>query len=137
MKFTNKTDSILIDAAINAAELLLDSKKFYSEIISKTDWKYNSGSGAEIVTKLMTPRLPIDVYYYKSLNPWSSALGFFDGEAIHINYRKILNHKSLVGLLLHEYAHYCGFKHGSNFVNQDKILHSVPYWLSENAKKYL
>ena len=142
MKFLNNTDSISIDAAIKDAETLLQpSSNIFKDILNKNDWKYNSGNGSEIVTKLLIPKTPIDVYYYKPIYPWSAALGYFDGEAIHINYRKLLNHTALVGLLLHEYAHYCGFNHGigpsRNYKSKDKILHSVPYWLSENAGKYL
>ena len=138
MKFLNKTDMVSIDAAIVDAQILLRSdSQMIEDIYQKKDWQYDSGTPADIILKLVQNREPIDVYYYKPLYPWSSALGYFDGEAIHINYRKILNHSVLVGLLLHEYAHYCGFKHGNNYKSKHKTLYSVPYWLSENVKYYL
>jgi hypothetical protein len=138
MKFINKTKMITVEQAIKDAEALLRANsKMMFDIFQKTDWKYDSGAPADIVLKLLQKRDPIDVYYYKPLYPWSSALGYFDGEAIYINYKKILNHTALVGLLLHEYAHYCGFKHDNNYKSKDKVLYSVPYWLSENVKYYL
>lgn len=127
-----------IDAAIMEVDYLLKfDSPMMDAIYKKTDWKYDSGSSADIILGLLKRRDPIDVYYYKPLYPWSSALGYFDGEAIHINYKKMLNHKEVVGLLLHEYAHYCGFKHGTNYKSKDKCLYSVPYWLSENVKNYI
>lgn len=138
MKFQNKAESISIEAAILDAERLLKANSPMMEsIMGKYIWKYNSGYSSDIVLALLTPRDPIDVYYYKPLYPWSSSLGYFDGEAIHINYKKVLNHSALVGLLLHEYAHYCGFKHGNNYKSKDKVLYSVPYFLSENVDLWL
>ncbi len=138
MKFVNKTNKIIIESAILDAELLLKpDSQLMKDIFAKKDWKYNSGSSGDIFLNLLRPRDPIDVYYYKPIYPWSSVLGYFDGEAIHLNYKKILNHKAIVGLLLHEYAHYCGYGHGNNYKSKEKCLYSVPYWLSENIGDYV
>lgn len=138
MRFFNRTDSIIIDAAIDDAQkLLLPDSKMLSDIKNKNDWKFNSGTGSDAVIKLITPKMPIDVYHYKPIYPWSAALGYYDGEAIYINYKKVLNHEAMVGLLLHEYAHYCGFMHGNNRKTREKVLFSVPYWLSSNVGNYL
>ena len=138
MIFLNKTDSLIIDTAISDAESLLKpNSPVFKDILNKNDWKYDSGPGADIVARLIMPKPPIEVFYYKPIYPWSAALGYYDGESIHINYRKVLNHSAIVGLLLHEYAHYCGFKHANNYKSKDKVLFSVPYWLSENVNKYL
>lgn len=138
MRFVNKTNKITIDAAIMEVDYLLKhDSPLMADLYAKTDWKFNSGSSADILITLLRKRDPIDIYYYKPLYPWSAALGYFDGEAIHINYKKMLSHKDVVGLLLHEYAHYCGYKHGNNYKSKEKCLYSVPYWLSENVKNYI
>lgn len=138
MKFVNKTNKTAISDAIADAHILLNANSsLIQDIFNKNDWLYDSGKGSEIVLKLLKKRDPVDVYFYKPIYPWSSAIGHFDGEAIHINFKKILNHNALVGLLLHEYAHYCGFSHGSNYKSKQKTLYSVPYWLSENVGNYL
>lgn len=140
MRFRNNIiDSRINDAVKKANDMLQAGSNLIEHISSKEDFKYNSGMGIQIALNLILAREPIDIYVYKSINPFSKALGYFDGESIWINSRKIdsLNSSELIGLLLHEYAHYCGYKHGNNYKTLDKCLYSVPYYLSENVELWV
>jgi hypothetical protein len=77
----------------------------------------------------MFQREPINVYCYKPFYPFSKAIGYYDGEAIWINLRKmeVMGLNDLVGLFLHEYAHYCGYKHGNNYKSKDKLFKVPTY----------
>lgn len=140
MRFQNKTLSSKVSDAINICTFLLSPKsKMVTDIGYKTDWKYNTPEN--VVDELLKVRPRIEVYFYKSLNPFSKAVGYYQSEKIYLNTRKVSSESfemsDLVGLLLHEYAHYCGFTHGNNYKTQDKVMHSVPYYLSENIKNWL
>ena len=144
MRFVNLTLNAKISMAISAAEVLLHpDSKMMKELVQKNDFKFNSGPGLDVVLSLVTRREPIEILFYKSLNPWSAAVGNFGGEAIHFNSRKFssLSFHEVVGCLLHEYSHYCGFNHGTgrlaNYKTPEKCQYSVPYFLSENVKRWI
>lgn len=140
-RFINQTTSSRISDAIVEAEKLLDpNSRLASDILWKDDWKYNSGTPKNIYTLLFEVEWkPISIYTYRPKNPFSKAIGYFDGKAIHINIRKLpqISGEGLVGLCLHEYAHACGFTHGSNWKTKEKCEKSVPYFLSENISRWL
>lgn len=139
-RFQNMTTSTKIDAAIEIAERLLSvGSKMLTEISTKNDFKYNSGTGLDIAVDLRITREPVKVFTYKSFNPWSAAIGYFDGKAIHINIRKLPNMDAIdvARNLCHEYSHYCGFGHGNNYKTKEKTLYSVPYFISENLQKWI
>jgi hypothetical protein len=140
MRFKNNIIDIKVNDAVKIANgLLMAGSSMIEELSKKDDFKYNSGHGIQVVMNLIRLRNPVDIYSYKSLNPFTKSIGHFDGEAIWINSRKLpsMTVKNIVGLLLHEYAHYCGFKHGNNFITEEKCKYSVPYFLSENVEKWL
>jgi hypothetical protein len=137
MRFINNTYDINLNRAIESAcELLTLYSPMANDLTLKTDWKY--GVTGDVLKTLLEEREPIGIYTYRPWNPWTKAIGYFDGKSIHINIRVMpLNQINLVGLILHEYAHYCGFTHGNNYKTEDKCLYSVPYYLSENVRKWL
>ncbi len=140
MRFNNKIVNPKLDEACKIADDLLQTgSKMIEEVSKKNDFKYDSGMGMFIALNLIRVREPIKINSYKPFYPFTKALGYFDGEAIWINIRKmeVLAVNDLVGLLLHEYAHYCGYKHGNNFKSKDKCITSVPYFLSENIAKWI
>lgn len=140
MRFRNNIiDPKVSEACVEASNLLKEGSRMILEISAKNDFKFNSGSGEEIAKNLLVQRDPINLYVYKPLYPFSKAIGYYDGEAIWINLRKmsVMGLEDLVGLLLHEYAHYCGYKHGSNYKSKDKCQYSVPYFLSENVGRWV
>jgi hypothetical protein len=140
MRFRNCIISNEIDHAVKQVEKLLTPEStMIKELIGKDDFKYGAKYGADVVTKLLEYRDPINVYSYKPFNPFSSAVGYFDGKAIYISTKALntFDFEKFCGLLLHEYAHYCGFKHGSNFPSGDKRKFSVPYYLSSNITKWV
>lgn len=140
-KFVDRTGFASVrDAAYRAEMLLLPSSPMLAELRLKSDFKYESGHGEEIAEKLLNNRLrPIDVFFYRPWNPWTKAIGYYDGTGIYINKAKFhyFTHEDIVGLLLHEYAHHAGYKHGNNYKTQEKCLYSVPYYLSENVSRWL
>lgn len=140
--FQNMTNFKEITNAISIAEnLLISDSKLYESIFAKNDWKYDKiKSGAEVAYNLVEiQRKPIHVLTYKPWNPWTKAIGYFDGKAIHINTRKLpfMTTVEIAANLVHEYAHYCGYSHGSNFKTGFKCKYSVPYFLSENIEKWI
>lgn len=140
MRFRNCIISNEIDHAVKQVEKLLTPEStMIKELIGKDDFKYDAKYGADVVNKLLEYRDPINVYSYKPINPFTSAVGYFNGKAIYINVKALstFDFEKFCGLLLHEYAHYCGFKHGNNFPSQDKNNHSVPYFLSSNITRWI
>jgi hypothetical protein len=142
MRFENRTTHCNIAIAISRTERLLDwdESPLQNEVYFKNDFRFNSGTGASIAHKLCTNNLPpVCVFIYRPFNPWTKAIAYFDGKAIHFNIRKLpfLTVEQITGTLLHEYAHYCGFTHGNNFKTKEKCLYSVPYYLSENVSRWL
>jgi hypothetical protein len=139
MRFKNCTINQRLNHAISYVETLLheDSRMMF-DLRQKNDWKYNSGSSEEIVKELIIKRPIINVYTYRPFNPFTRAIGYYKNNAIHINIKFLDNfdYQLVCGLLLHEYAHYCGYSHGNNFKTQDKVLYSVPYYLSENVTRW-
>lgn len=142
MKFLNMTTSKEIVDAIKLAEMLLvPYTSLFESVNRKDDWKFDHiQNGTEVSWNLcVKQRSPIPVFTYKPFNPFTKAIGYFDGKAIHINSRKLpfMTTVEITGMLLHEYAHYCGFTHGNNFKTDFKCKYSVPYFLSENASRWL
>lgn len=138
-RFQNNVICPNIAKAIKESEILLDpDSMMMKNIRKKDDFKYKSGSGEEVYIKLRQQRDLVPVFTYRPWWAWSKALGYYDGKAIHINILKLenLDHAQLVGLLCHEYAHHCGFKHGTNLKTKNKVLYSVPYFISQNIKKW-
>lgn len=137
MRFKNNVIDKNVAHAIKEVEsLLTPDSTMIKDLSAKNDFQYESGGMVHLV--LLEQRQPIPVFTYRPWNPWTKAIGYFDGKAIHINITKLdkFDFKELCGLLLHEYAHYCGFKHGNNFKTEHKCKYSVPYYLSENITKW-
>jgi hypothetical protein len=148
MRFENKTLDVAVSYAILNADLLLrDGSKMIEEIKLKNDFRYDSGPGGDVVRELLKVKAPIEVYWWSPWRP-TSAVGYFDGQAIHINKRKApyFTTVDFLGLMLHEYAHYQGFHHAdpgwwgqrrANYKTEQKVKHSVPYFISENVGRWI
>ncbi len=132
-------DKKMVHAIKWAESLLKASSPMIMDLLQKTDWKYNSGSSSDVVLCLLTPREPVNVYTYRPWNPFSRSIAYTDGKSINFNINKIgqLSESEIAGSLLHEYSHICGFTHGNNFPSEDKNKFSVPYYLSQNVKKWI
>ena len=140
LRFENMTTQSKISAAIEIADRLLNTNsKMLEEIAFKNDFKYNSGLGVKVANALYGVRPAIKVFTYKPFYRWSAAIGYFDGESIHVNIRKLpdMSVVDVAANLLHEYAHYCGFSHGNNFPSEEKNRSSVPYFISNGVSRWL
>lgn len=143
-RFENRTLDRKLDEYIqDARTLLLPNSPMMLELLSKDDFKYNSGKGYDIHQKIVKFSEVVPVFLYKPFNPFTSAMGYSDGKSIHINKRKIgtMARTDLIGLLLHELMHQIGFNHGTgrtrNYKTEDKCLFSVPYFISSNVHRWL
>jgi hypothetical protein len=128
-----------IKLAAEIAKKLLSDKSPMLNDLSMQKFAYNSGTGLEVYNKIVGCDKILPIFTYRPFNPFTLAVGYYDGKAIHINIRKLpsLDLKDLVGLLCHEYLHAVGFTHGNNYKTQNKILYSVPYYVSENIGLWL
>jgi hypothetical protein len=136
-RFRNCIIDRKIRVAIDETERLLLPDSPLMALASVTKFKYGA-ENVDVVRELTKERELINIYTYRPWNPFSKAIGYFDGKAIHINIKMLesFDYKKVVGLLIHEYSHYCGFTHGNNFVTEGKKKFSVPYWLSENVIRF-
>lgn len=132
-----------LETAIDEVKYLLSpNTPMMIDIYEKQDWKYNSGSGLSIRDSLLKERNVVNVYVAPNKN--TKAIAYFQNGNVYI-YQSYLDSCSiaeLVGTLLHEYAHYCGFNHNSlfgtsNYKTKSKCLYSVPYYLSENVSRWI
>lgn len=136
----NVIDEKVVKAAEIAEALLTENSKMMLELSQKSDWKYKPVLyGKELVEQLCEPRDTIPVFTYKPFYWRSSVIGYFDGKAIYVNLRKLptMTVEDVASNLLHEYCHYAGFSHGNKYKTHDKVLYSVPYFVSENFKRWL
>lgn len=136
----NKDIPFAIDVAEN---LLKENSEMIKEVSNKLDFLYNSGSGFQVSNNLLSDREPVNIFSYR---PWkkSKAIGYYQNGSIYVSvyFLENLNFPALIGFLLHEYAHHCGYNHyssfgTSNYKTNHKVNHSVPYFLSENVGKWL
>lgn len=137
MKFKNCVIHPEVAFAIKQVEKLLTKEStMIKELSGKKDWKFGS---IDVVYKLLMDKEPVSVFTYKPWNPFTKAVGYFDGKAIYINVKALekFDFAQICGLLLHEYSHYCEFNHGNNYKTEEKCLYSVPYYLSENITKWV
>ena len=146
MKFQNNVLSKKVAAAIIDAELLLDpvNSPMLKEFKEKNDFKYNSGTGEEVYTRIAECNVVAPIFTYRPKWPWSKALGYSDKKGIFLNVYKIesMSHADLVGLLIHEWLHNGpNFNHGtgrfSNYKTKEAMLYSVNYFASENVARWL
>ena len=140
MRFQNNViDKKVAEAVKDAEALFLPSSLMMQELRLKNDFKYNSGSGEEIYQRVLSHEIALPVFTYKPVWRFTKAIGYFDGKATHINILKLpcMKHEEVVANLCHEKFHQMGWSHGNNYKTKDKVLFSVPYFVSENIKRWL
>jgi hypothetical protein len=151
MMFINKTGSPKIDLAIKfVTEMLVEEFEdrtsfinFYQNIKVKKDFTFTKDEGTKVAEVLKAEANQafqtddIEVRPYRTKWPWSSVIGYSDGENVYINMRKInsLSISDYVGNLVHEFCHHAGYGHGDNNIsrNTERKLKSVPYYCGELA----
>lgn len=143
MRFRNCVISNEVKEAVNTAEMLLSPYSIMIKDLEKNKTIFKYDTPENFIDLLLQKRDPINVYTFRSSNPFSKVIGHYSNGKIHLNLRKLptMDHLDLVGFLLHEYAHYCGLNHGTgmfrNYITKDKLQFSVPYYLSENVSRWI
>lgn len=150
IRFINKTGIEKIDFAIaDADRLLAPESKMMIDVFNKRDWKYDSGNSSVICYRLsMENQIPMLIGTYAPRYRNSKAIGSYSRGVLEYNKYMLpfLDHVELVGNLVHEWAHHCGFHHRDpgiwgkirqNYKTENKVKYSVPYWLSENVERWL
>lgn len=142
--FVNYTVYKELDEAIKIATSLLEANsRMMLGLLDKNDFKFNSGKGVEVYRRLVKCDKVAAVYTYRPKNPFTKAVAYREGDNIFFNVYKVkkLNVLDFASTLLHERAHMAGFNHGTgyfqNWVTDEKLLYSVPFYLSENIGKWL
>lgn len=130
----------LKDAAM-VANWLLTSSEFYDEIEKVKTFTHSNEDGFEVSRKLKNNRhiMQVNVKEYKSLWPWSKAIGYFSKRRprdINVNIRKIdsLDVWDYIGNYIHEKMHMLGYSHKGNNKYKHNNVDSVPYLVGYIAK---
>jgi hypothetical protein len=143
MRFKNCIIGKELTYPIQIAESLLTPYSIMYKDLQKNAGIFKYNTPDNFLDLLLEKKEPISVFTYRPKNPWSKAIGYYSNGKIHLNIRKLptMDKLDLVGFLLHEYAHYSGLNHGTgytrNYITEDKLKYSVPYYLSENVKNWI
>jgi len=90
---------------------------------------------ALVVEKVMDS-LEVEIYSYKSINPWSKAVAYADGNKIYFNSRKSASYIERAGTIMHECLHLVGYQHDGNYVTKYNLL-TVPYKIQMLFERYI
>lgn len=143
MRYRNCIIGKELSHPIQIAESLLTPYSLMTKELQKNAGIFKYNTPDNFLELLLQKKEPISVFTYRPKNPWSKAVGYYSSGKIHLNIRKLpeMDKLDLIGFLLHEYAHYSGLHHGTgplrNYITEDKLKYSVPYYLSENVKKWI
>jgi hypothetical protein len=143
MRFRNCIIGKELSNPIQVIESLLTPYSIMTKDLKKNAdiFKYNTPKN--FIELLLEKKEPISIFTFKPKNPWSKVIGYYQNGKIHLNIKKLpfMTEDEIIGFLLHEYAHYSGLNHGSgplrNYITEDKLKYSVPYYLSQNVKKWI
>jgi hypothetical protein len=102
---------------------------FLARIRSIPKFNFTEDSPKSVSEKLpqLMDVLEIKIVPYKSINPFSKAIGYAQGKTIFLNTRK--NNMTVldrVETIYHEATHLCGYAHDGNRVTLFNLL-TVPY----------
>lgn len=139
-RFQNNVISQTMRDAVNIANYLLEpTSPMMQDLALKNDFKYNSGTGIQVVEKLLKEKPLLKIQTYRPWYRWSSAIASYSNGVVSFNVYKIesLDAVDMAGTLVHEYCHHSGLSHSNNYKTKDKSLYSVPYYCSDNIINWL
>lgn len=140
MKVTVNVDDPILRASARLLEDHCQDRAFMKKIAEVKQYNHTSLSPVEVAQGLY-----LDAHYaqltiegYKSVNPWSKAIGHAEGSTIYVNLRKLkhLDIYERCGNFYHEFCHLAGFSHDGNKVTPYN-LGSVPYKVGKIFEDYL
>jgi hypothetical protein len=139
MKIHVEVDCGIIKASAILVEKHCNDNEFFDSLLKVQ--KFNH-------TKLPTPQIcevlfsktAMDIYIkpYKSVNPFSAAIGYAEGNVIYANIRKLdsIDLYERIQNIYHEYCHLAGFSHDGNRPTPYN-LGSVPYLAGRLFAEYV
>lgn len=140
MNIIVKVDDPILRASARLMEEHCRDRAFMKKIAEVKHYNHTSLSPVEIAQALYVHSydMTIIVEGYKSVNPWSKAIGYAQDNEIYVNLRKIqdLDIYERCGNFYHEFCHLAGFKHDGNRVTPYN-LGSVPYKVGQIFEDYL
>jgi hypothetical protein len=111
----------------------------FAEMIINVD-KFNHTDHSPIQVALCIESemnsLQVDIKTYKSLNPWSKAVAYAEGNTIYFNNRRSAGLIDRAGTIMHECMHLIGYKHKGNNLSHYNIQ-TVPYKVQMLFERYL
>jgi hypothetical protein len=114
-------------------------REFLQRLENVSSFNYTTDSSqvvAQRLAKIMS-HLEIKIVPYKSMNPWSKAIGYAEGNTIFVNTRKLhLSFIDRVENIFHEASHLCNYSHDGNRVTQFN-LRTVPYLSASIFARYV
>jgi hypothetical protein len=114
-------------------------EQFLSRLKNVTNFNYTTDSSRVVAQRLSTimDHLEIKIKPYKSINPFSRAIGYAEGNTIFVNTRKLhLSHIDRIENIYHEATHLCNYSHDGNRVTQFN-LRTVPYLSASIFARYI
>jgi hypothetical protein len=140
MNITSNIDDVVIRAAANLTAKHCQDKDFIELLASVVKYNHTHLIPVDVAEWLYkkAPETDITIEGYRSLNPWSKAIGYAKGNTIYVNLRKLydLDMYERAGNFYHEYCHLVGFKHDGNSVTKYN-LETVPYKAGKIFENYL
>ncbi|MEY3182229.1 MAG: hypothetical protein RLZ35_214 [Pseudomonadota bacterium] len=115
-----------------AASILMKhyrDEEFLNRLRNVSSFNFTDDSPSVVAHRLpsIMDHLDIKIVPYKSINPFSKAIGYAEGTTIYLNTRKLyLPYIDRVENIYHEATHLCGYSHNGNRATSEN-LKSVPY----------
>lgn len=112
--------------------------EFLNKVASYPGYNHteHSPEGVSHSIDFFAENFQIVIKSYKSVNPWSKAIAYAEGNTIFFNSRKRLDVLDRVETLMHEFCHLCGYSHDGNYVTAYN-LKTVPYAVGNIFKNHV
>jgi hypothetical protein len=117
------------DATVHKACLLVNTYYCHPDFLESVAYnKYNMADAQEVSTRLYMTTAVFKVMGYKTFNPWSRVLGYYENNICYLNTRKLPRTlEDLTETIFHELlGHGLGYSHQGNRVTAFN-LQTWPY----------
>lgn len=147
--FVNKSKIPVVESCVNLANDLIVSSNFAIKLNNKKSFDMATCDGTRILSlynQAIKLKKELYVYTYRSKNPFSHSLGYFNPskpDNIYLNSKKLNRTRgSIVASLIHESVHWLdyydkvhSFGHGDN--SPQGKQNTAPYWIDNISEALL